>query len=57
MNNQINAFDFFMQNTGLDVPLREKDWATFARRYNGPKYQVYRYDEKLEGAYERMKKQ
>ena len=48
---QLEAFVSFLQNTGLDVPLRELRWAEFARRYNGPKYEENRYDEKLEAAY------
>ena len=32
--------------------LREKDWATFARLYNGPAYRANEYDLKLAAAYE-----
>lgn len=31
--------------------LKNKDWAGFARRYNGPAYKKYNYDTKLERAY------
>jgi hypothetical protein len=34
--------------------LRKKDWATFARRYNGPGYAKNDYDGKLQRAYERF---
>ena len=51
MENHIKAFVSFLQNTGLDVLLREKNWAEFARRYNGPKYKENRYNERLEEAY------
>src|SRR5690606_7984441 len=34
-------------------PLRRKDWARFARLYNGPGYAQNRYDEKLAQAYAR----
>ncbi|HHS92586.1 MAG TPA: DUF3380 domain-containing protein, partial [Campylobacterales bacterium] len=29
----------------------EKDWATFARRYNGKSYKENQYDEKMEKQY------
>lgn len=35
--------------------LRNKDWATFARCYNGSGYAVNKYDEKLKAAYEKFK--
>ena len=31
--------------------LQNKNWAEFARRYNGPAYAQNRYDEKLAEAY------
>jgi len=34
--------------------LRKKDWATFARRYNGPGYAKNSYDTKLKSAYDRF---
>jgi hypothetical protein len=34
--------------------LRDKDWAGFARRYNGPAYAENKYDEKLSAAYEKF---
>ena len=51
MDNHIKAFVSFLQNTGLDVSLREKRWADFAKPDNGPLYKENRYDEKLEEAY------
>lgn len=35
----------------LVTAMREQDWATFARYYNGPNYAKNRYDEKLSTAY------
>ncbi len=37
----------FLAANGLDRPLRNHDWAGFARGYNGPSYAKYSYDEKL----------
>lgn len=34
--------------------LQAKDWAEFARRYNGPAYKENRYDEKLAKAYQKF---
>jgi hypothetical protein len=51
----LNAFIGFVQGNRLDKALRNKDWATFARGYNGSSYAVNRYDEKMEAAYNRLK--
>lgn len=48
---QLNLFVEFLRTNGLDKYLRNKDWAQFARHYNGPGYKENRYDEKLESAY------
>lgn len=45
------TFVRYCQAEGLDAPLRDLDWATFARRYNGPSYAANRYDTKLAAAY------
>ena len=52
----LGAFVSFMKNQDLAEPLRDGDWATFARRYNGPGYKENNYDKKLEEAYESFKK-
>lgn len=44
---QLDAFVQFVRKTGLDDELRRRDWAAFARGYNGPAYKANRYDEKL----------
>lgn len=49
--NHLIAFCKFIQNNKMDVYLRNKQWAEFARRYNGPKYKENNYDTKLEKAY------
>lgn len=48
---QLNLFVEFLRTNGLDKYLRNKDWAQFARHYNGSGYKENRYDEKLESAY------
>ncbi len=40
-----------IKHRGLDSALRRKDWATFARYYNGAAYRQNKYDEKLASAY------
>jgi len=47
----LDAFVSFVKNRGLADELIRKDWAGFARGYNGPGYLNNRYDTKLEQAY------
>lgn len=54
-NNHLISFVKFIKNTRLDKPLRELDWKTFAKRYNGPGYEQNKYDKKLEAAYLKYK--
>ena len=50
--NHLNAFVSFIQSSQqLLTAIRAKDWVTFARRYNGPKYKDNNYDTKLATAY------
>lgn len=48
----LQAFLKFCENQNLIVPLREKDWAKFARGYNGPAYATLNYHGKLAHAYQ-----
>lgn len=49
---QFNAFVRFIKaDPKLHQALQAQDWATFARRYNGPGYRKNRYDEKLAAAF------
>lgn len=41
----------FIKTNGLDRHLRARDWAAFARGYNGPGFAKNRYDVKLANAY------
>ncbi len=51
------AFAKFVKFHKLDRFLRNKEWARFARIYNGPGYKKNRYDEKLSRAYARYRKE
>ena len=54
--NQIKAFCHFIKNNGLISTIDKLDFATFARRYNGPNYAQNNYDVKLRKAYNAVKK-
>lgn len=49
---QIAAFIIFVKNDpALKQALHKKDWATFAKLYNGSGYAVNKYDEKMKANY------
>jgi hypothetical protein len=50
---QLDAMVNFIKTNQLADPLRRHDWATFARRYNGPGYTANSYDTKLAAAHQR----
>lgn len=47
----LEAFGRFLEVNGLIPMLKARDWAGFARRYNGSGYAANAYDTKLEAAY------
>jgi hypothetical protein len=49
----LDAFVAFVKNNKLDTALRNHDWETFARRYNGPAFAANKYDTKLEQAWKK----
>lgn len=51
-NNQLIAIAAFLRATGMDESLREHQWSSFARRYNGPNYAASNYDGHLSHFYE-----
>lgn len=51
---QLNAFVEFVLSKNLAGFLRNRDWAGFAKRYNGPQYYVNKYDTKLASAYNKF---
>jgi hypothetical protein len=51
----LRAFvNFIKANSGMQAALRARDWAGFARRYNGPAYHKNRYDERMADAYRQL---
>jgi hypothetical protein len=51
---QLNAFiKFIKADKRLVKALKEKDWTSFARIFNGPAYSRNAYDQKMKAAYER----
>lgn len=51
-DNQLSAFvNFIKAQPGLLNALKAKDWATFARLYNGKNYAINQYDTRLAAAY------
>lgn len=54
---QLAAFVAFIRAQGLDDDLRSRNWSTFARVYNGPKYRENEYDEKIAAAYQKFVRQ
>ena len=48
---QLRQMAAFIKSAGLADELASKNWAAFARGYNGPGYAQNKYDEKLEAAY------
>lgn len=53
---QLDLFADFLINTGMVEPLRKKDWAAFAKRYNGPSYASRGYHTKLAKSYAKHSK-
>jgi hypothetical protein len=51
-NCQLDAFFTFLHNKDLFQLLKNKDWATFALRYNGVQFRSNGYDQKLQVAFD-----
>lgn len=51
---QVRLMARFIAGAGLAEKLLERDWAGFARAYNGPGYRANRYDEKMAAAFEEI---
>ncbi|WET02885.1 N-acetylmuramidase family protein [Flavobacterium sp. YJ01] len=49
----LKAFGLFLEKNNLIGLLRNKNWASFALKYNGPAYKTNKYDEKLMRAYQK----
>lgn len=53
---QLKAFTNFVRSKKLDGYLRARNWASFAKGYNGPGYAKNQYDQKLAAAYGKYSK-
>lgn len=53
---QLELFAAFIKNSGLLPALKNKNWAAFARRYNGASYASRGYHTRMAAAYARHKK-
>jgi hypothetical protein len=53
--NQLKQMAAFINSAGLLDELKNKDWAGFAKGYNGPAYAKNQYDVKLATAYDKYK--
>lgn len=52
---QLSLFANYIRNTGLLTHLRNKNWAAFARAYNGPSYASRGYHTRMAAAYRKYK--
>ncbi len=50
-NEQLQSFGAFIQARNMVVLLQQKNWAGFARQYNGKQFAKNKYDQKLAQAY------
>ena len=48
---QLDLFAEFIRQSGLLSYLQEKNWAAFARGYNGPSYDKQNYHGRMAAAY------
>jgi peptidoglycan hydrolase-like protein with peptidoglycan-binding domain len=53
-NEQILGMVRFMRASGMHTALQRRNWAEFARRYNGEGYRTNRYDNKLATAHDSL---
>ena len=52
---QLEMFAVFIRNSGMLEALRKKDWASFARKYNGPSYAKRGYHTRMAKEYAAFK--
>ena len=52
-NAQLSAMAAFLQSNKLAAPLQQKNWAAYAKAYNGPNYAINQYDQKLAASYQK----
>lgn len=51
---QISGMFGFLLTNHLDGPLRNHDWTSFARGYNGPNFAINQYDVRLAAAFQKF---
>jgi hypothetical protein len=51
---QLSGMIRFIIQSGLDKPLRVANWTSFASGYNGAKYYINKYDDRLRGAHQKF---
>lgn len=51
---QVGGMFAFLVSNRLDRPLRNHDWTSFARGYNGPNFAVNQYDTRLAAAFQKF---
>ena len=56
-NQHLKSFIGFIKANKLVKHLQNKNWAAFAKAYNGPAYAQNQYDKKMEAAYKKYAKQ
>lgn len=54
---QLELFAAFIKNSGMLSALKSKNWAEFARKYNGPGYARRGYHTRMANAYSKFKNQ
>lgn len=54
-NSQLTAMANFIKENNLAGALQRKNWASFARGYNGKNYKINEYDTRLSAAYAKFK--
>ena len=54
---QLESFVTFLKSKNLDLFLNKKNWAKFAKGYNGTAYAKNKYDQKLKDAYNKFSKE
>lgn len=52
---QVRLMSKFIVKSNLIDELKNRDWAAFARQYNGPSFKKFEYDAKMAAAYKRHK--
>jgi hypothetical protein len=48
------CFGAIVKDMNLQQALRDKNWAAFAKKYNGPSYKLNHYDTKMAAEYDRI---